>query len=229
MKADALNILVIGAGRMGVAVSQAAASRGHVVHGPWGRQDLEVAVWPAVDVAIEFTAPGSALAVMDACRKAGVPLVSGTTGWDDHRSAVEAAAVAAGHPMLWAPNFSVGIYLFRKALRQVQDTLDGHGFTPSIHEVHHTGKRDAPSGTALALQSDLLDAGATTVAVSAGRLAGVPGTHSVHWAGAVDRISLEHAAKDRSGFALGAVQAAEWLVRHGMAADKMFGMEDVWG
>lgn len=229
MNTGALDLLVIGAGRMGMAVGEAAVARGHVVHGPWGRSELELASWPDVDVAIEFTAPGSALSVFAVCRDAGIPLVSGTTGWDDQRSSVEAAAVAAGHPLLWAPNFSVGIHLFRKALRQVQLTLDGHGFTPSIHEVHHTGKRDAPSGTALALQTDLEGGGSGHVEVTASRLAGVPGTHSIHWEGAADRISLEHAAKDRSGFAMGAVLAAEWLVRNGMTAHKMFGMEDVWG
>ena len=131
--------------------------------------------------------------------------------------------------MVWAPNFSVGVHLFRKAMRQVQQALEGHGFEPSITETHHTGKVDAPSGTALALAGDLKAERNEEIPVHAIRLPGVPGTHRIDWDGGVDRISLEHSAKDRTGFALGAVRAAEWLLEQPGPFTKIFTLDDVWG
>ena len=224
-----LRILVIGRGRMGQSVQSVAAARGHVVVGPWGREDLQASEWPEVDVAIDFTAPDAALAVFKACRERGIPLVSGTTGWLEHRAEVEAAVSEAGHAMLWAPNFSVGLHLFRQALAGVQQVLSTPEFTVAVEETHHTGKVDAPSGTALALAADLAAGGAAEVPITAHRLPGVPGTHEVTWQNGVDRISLTHAAQNRSGFATGAVQCAEWLVVQAPPFDKIHSMNDVWG
>ena len=224
-----LRILILGRGRMGQSVQSAALSRGHEVVGPWGREDMSASDWPEVDVAIDFTAPDAALGVFQACRERGIPLVSGTTGWLDHREEVELAVARAGHAMLWAPNFSVGIHLFRRALAQVQQALSDQDFAVHVGEVHHTGKIDAPSGTALALASDLEAGGVQDVPVEAQRLPGVPGTHEVVWQNGVDRIALTHAAKNRSGFANGAVRCAEWLVVQSPPFDKIHSMNDVWG
>lgn len=224
-----LRILIIGRGRMGEAVRLVAEGRGHHVAGVWGRDDFNQQQWPDVDVAIDFTLPGSAVAVMKACREAGIPLVSGTTGWESDWKEVEAATATANHPFLWSPNFSVGVHLFRKAMAHVQQALSDQPFSLSIHEVHHTGKRDAPSGTALSLSDQLREGGADAVSVTASRLPGVPGTHAVRWASPLDRITLEHAALSRDGFASGAVMAAEWLVNHPGPFGKILSMEDVWG
>ena len=223
-----LNILILGAGRMGTAVAKEAEHRGHSVAGLWGRLEMGQDVWPKADVAVEFTLPESAPAVFSACRNRRIPLVSGTTGWRNEFDAVQSAVCEAEHPMVWSPNFSVGVHLFRKALRQVSKTLDGNGFESRISETHHIGKVDAPSGTALALAKDI-GAGQRDVPIEAIRLPGVPGTHRAIWEGAVDVISIEHAAKDRSGFARGAVLAAEWLAMHEGPFTKIFGMDDVWG
>ena len=224
-----LTILVIGRGRMGQSVREAAEERGHSVVACWGRKELAKGVWPKADVAIDFTLPESALTVFEACRKQDLPLVSGTTGWEAHRDAVESAVRASGHRFLWSPNFSVGIHLFRKALAAVESQLRGHGFSVRIDEIHHVGKKDAPSGTALALASDLKEAGREGIPVGATRLPGVPGTHRVTWDAGMDQIQLEHSAKNRSGFALGAVQSAEWLVSHAGPCNNILGMDDVWG
>lgn len=225
----AMKILVLGKGRMGHAVKAAAEDRGHTVMGLWGREALAAGDWPEADVAIDFTLPESAVSVYAACRDRGLPLVSGTTGWLDAYDAVEEAVRDAGHPMVWAPNFSVGVHLFRKAMRQVEKALEGHGFEPSITETHHTGKVDAPSGTALALARDLKAGQNEEIPVHAVRLPGVPGTHRIDWDSGVDRISLEHSAKDRTGFALGAVRAAEWLLEQPGPFTKIFTLDDVWG
>jgi 4-hydroxy-tetrahydrodipicolinate reductase len=224
-----LKILVMGRGRMGHAVKAVAEDRGHTVVDLWGREALAAGKWPEVDVAIDFTLPESAVEVFSACRHRGLPLVSGTTGWLEDFDTVEVAVREAGHPMVWAPNFSVGVHLFRKAMRQLEQMLEGHGFQPSITETHHTGKVDAPSGTALALACDLKAGQNEEVPVHAVRLPGVPGTHRIDWDGAVDRISLEHSAKDRTGFALGAVRAAEWLLDQPGPFTKIFSLDDVWG
>lgn len=224
-----MKILVLGKGRMGHAVKAAAEGRGHTVVDLWGREALAAGDWPEADVAIDFTLPESAVSVYAACRNRGLPLVSGTTGWLDAFDVVEDAVKDAGHPMVWAPNFSVGVHLFRKAMRQVEQALEGHGFEPSITETHHTGKVDAPSGTALALAGDLKAGRNEEIPVHAVRLPGVPGTHRIDWDGGVDRISLEHSAKDRTGFALGAVRAAEWLLEQPGPFTKIFTLDDVWG
>lgn len=224
-----LKILILGRGRMGRAVEACALDRGHTVVGVWGRQELAGGDWPEADVAIDFTLPESAPEVFAACREQGLLLVSGTTGWADQFDAVQTASREAGHGAVWAPNFSVGVHLFRKALAQVAETVKGHDFAARMTETHHTGKVDAPSGTALAIAEDVHRLTGDRPPVEALRMAGVPGTHRVTWEGQVDLISIEHAAKDRSGFARGAVMAAEWLVRHQGPFAKIFSMEDVWG
>lgn len=224
-----LKILVFGRGRMGRAVEACAQERGHTVVGVWGREELGEGNWPEANVAIDFTLPESAPQVFAACRERDLLLVSGTTGWADHFDAVQAATQEAGHGAVWAPNFSVGVHLFRKALGQVTETMIGHGFEVKVTETHHTGKIDAPSGTALAIADDVQASTGDLPQIDAIRMPGVPGTHRVTWEGPVDLISIEHAARDRSGFARGAVMAAEWLTRHPGPFTKIFSMEDVWG
>jgi len=226
----AMRVLVIGTGRMGAAVAVAAEEAGHEVVALMGRREVAEAKWPAADVAIEFTLPESALSVIEGCWQRGIPVVSGTTGWEAQHSAAEARVAEGGHALLWAPNFSVGVHLFRKALRSVAQVMeDRSGFAASIHEVHHTGKQDAPSGTAKALGLDLAAQGITDVPITAQRLAGVPGTHTVEWRSEIDSIVLTHNALNRKGFAVGAVRAAEWLAQSPRPCDRIFGMKDVWG
>ena len=215
---------------MGAAVRAAALARGHQVVAVMGRAETALQEWPEADVAVEFTAPSSVVSVIQDCRERNIPLVSGTTGWDEHRPAVQAATVKSGHPLVWAPNFSKGVYLFRKALHTVAGVMKGHPeFEPSVHEVHHTGKLDAPSGTAHAILGDLNAQGWNEVPVTAQRLAGVPGTHQVEWRSEIDSIQWVHHARNRSGFAQGAIEAAEWLIQCNGPCDKIFGMNDVWG
>ena len=225
-----LRILIIGPGRMGEAVKAVAQRAGHEVVGTWGRTELAEGHWPAADVAIEFTAPESAVSVMAACRARQMPLVSGTTGWEEHWEEVADAVASSGHRLLWAPNFSKGVYLFRKALGAVMSGMEGHAeFSVAVHEIHHTGKRDAPSGTAKAVARDIEERGGAQVPVTAQRIAGVPGTHTVTWRSEIDSIELTHSAMSRTGFASGAVAAAEWLVHQPANGHKIFGMDDVWG
>jgi 4-hydroxy-tetrahydrodipicolinate reductase len=202
-------------------------------------------------VAIEFSTPEQALANMRICMEHGVPCVVGTTGWYDRLNAVKALVEDKKGSLLWASNFSLGVNLFFRMNRMLAGLMDKQeGYHVHIDEVHHIHKKDAPSGTAITLARDidlktarysgfeLQDAsgGAQEAAkkqeatgtplpvpIRAERLDEVPGKHAVSWTSANDRIVINHEAFDRSGFALGAVIAAEWLCgRKGM-----FTMDDL--
>ncbi len=187
------------------------------------------------DVAIEFTAPAAAADNALACIAAGVPVVVGTTGWYDRLPQVEAAVQAGDGALLWAPNFSAGVVLFRALLRRAGELFAGAGFDARIVETHHAAKKDAPSGTALSLgrafggaagpeDAGAEGAGAETEITSI-RVGHVPGTHELLLDGPFEQIRLVHEARDRRVFADGALRAAAWLQgRRGV-----FTMNDVLG
>ena len=195
-----------------------------------------------VEVAIEFTRPESAVANLKGCISAGVPVVSGTTGWLDRYEEVKAFCEAKQSAFLYASNFSVGVNIFFELNRQLAQMMKMHeNYEPSLHEIHHTQKLDAPSGTGITLANDLMeiitrkkkwvnDSTANTkntaeLALTSERIDKVPGTHIVTYASAVDTIAIQHTAHSRIGFASGAVVAAEWLV----GKKGVFSMRDVLG
>jgi 4-hydroxy-tetrahydrodipicolinate reductase len=219
-------LALIGMGRMGRVVRQLADARGwrivaerRAADGPIAPGDLDGA-----DVAIEFTEPGSAVANIMGCLDARCPVVCGTTGWDDQLPAVVRAAARTGGAVLHDANFSIGAHLFRAvAASAVRAVRAVGGYETAIIEVHHSGKRDAPSGTARRL-ADAIGDGAP-VPISSVRVGSVPGTHTVICDGAFDTLQLEHVVRDRRVFADGALVAAAWLVgRQGV-----FTMDDVVG
>lgn len=192
------------------------------------------------DVAIEFSRPEAAFDNVMLCLKAGVPVVSGTTGWLDAMPGAEAFCRKNEGAMLWASNFSVGVNLFfalnRYLARLMNERIE---YAPALTEIHHVHKLDAPSGTALTLIKDIIAQVERTtgwalapapprpseIPVAAIREGEVPGTHVVRWNSLVDEISIEHRAHSRAGFASGAILAAKWLAgRKGV-----FGMNDVLG
>jgi 4-hydroxy-tetrahydrodipicolinate reductase len=194
------------------------------------------------DVVIEFTRPEAALTNVMELLEQGVAVVSGTTGWKDSLPRAEAFCRERGGSLLWAPNFSPGVNLFLAIAAYAAQRLGaGQTYRPSITETHHTGKLDAPSGTAIALAAEVLPAFASLKGWSGGqyggntpvdtlpihslREPGVPGTHALEFAGADDSLTLVHTAHSREGFARGALIAAHWLPgRKGV-----FSMRDVLG
>ncbi|ANM28760.1 hypothetical protein ABI59_02745 [Acidobacteria bacterium Mor1] len=219
---------LVGYGKMGRAIETILLERGHTVAGRLERGEALEIDPAAVDVAFEFTEPSQSEANVEALVRAGLRVVCGTTGWSPGRGlrqSVERAGVGA----VIAPNFSLGMNLFYRVLDSAMDVLGGiELYDPYIHEMHHRGKKDAPSGTAHELARRVAarhgggaeahpGAAATGLPagsfhVSATRAGYEPGTHTVGFDGEHDHITLTHQARSRSVFALGAVLAGEWIL-----------------
>ena len=212
-------LAVIGHGRMGRAIEELAAAHGWMVaavidaganHDGAG---ITARSLGNADAAIEFTTGGAAPANVRACVRAGCPVVSGTTGWDAERPRVEEDVLAGNGAMLWSPNFAIGVNLFWQ-VAELAARLAGRAksFDAHIVEMHHAAKRDAPSGTALALQRLASTAFGSDIPVSSVRVGAVPGTHELLLDAAFEQIRVVHEARDRRVFAQGALLAARWLV-----------------
>ena len=213
-----MRIVIVGAGKMGRAVAALAAERGHVVslveraENPDGtgltRSRLE-----GSDVAVEFTRPDAAPANVIALVEAGLPVVCGTTGWQAELPKVEAFVYRQGGALLHGANFSVGVHLFLRAARQLAQGLAGRPeFDAFILEEHHRAKRDAPSGTARLLRERVTEVDRSReYPITSIRAGATPGTHVLAYDGPDERIELSHTARNRRGFAAGALAAAEWL------------------
>lgn len=209
-----MRIAIVGYGRMGHAVEVAAVQRGHDIAATLDVGDpLTLERLGSPDVAIEFTAPTAAAGNIARLIEAGLPVVSGTTGWHAELPRVAELVKARSGALLHATNFSVGVQLFIRAAADLARRLAGHPeFDGFIVEEHHARKLDAPSGTALTLRQSVTEADATRpYPVTSVRAGSIPGIHRLGYDGPHDTISLEHVARSRDGFAAGAVAAAEWL------------------
>jgi 4-hydroxy-tetrahydrodipicolinate reductase len=235
-----MNILLLGYGKMGKAIEEIAQARGHqIVHRINIDNVHELAqVDPGrVDAAIEFSQPEAAAANLFYCFDHRIPVVCGTTGWLERRTEVEAYCMQKGGAFFYASNYSLGVNLFfhlNKVLARIMNQYPDYEIT--LEETHHTEKKDAPSGTALSLAADVLNQvarktnwvnndpkNASELPILSHRVAGVAGTHVVRYDSPVDSIEIKHTAHGRTGFATGAVTAAEWLV----GKQGVFGMEDL--
>ena len=226
-----VRVAIIGDGRMGRAVAALAPERGFEVvaligiEGNAHGSGITRERLAAAEVAIEFTEPAAAADNALACIAAGVPVVVGTTGWYDRLPQVEAATLAGNGALLWAPNFSAGVVLFRTLLERAGALFAGTGFAARIVETHHAAKKDAPSGTAIALGEAFGAGSGRDPEITSIRVGHVPGTHELVLDGPFEQIRLAHEARDRRVFADGALRAASWLRgRRGV-----FTMNDVLG
>jgi 4-hydroxy-tetrahydrodipicolinate reductase len=226
----ALNIALLGYGKMGQAIEAEALARGHIVVARIRSTDA----WDfgKADVVIEFTQPDAAVANLHRLAGLGTPVVCGTTGWFEELPAVEESFTNASNRLVYASNFSLGVQLALKANEELARLMATYReqYRPSIEEVHHKAKMDAPSGTAISFAEGLLphypqlsgwsldgqEPGA--LPVFARREDPVPGTHTVRYESDIDRIELVHTAHNRRGFALGAVLAAERINELGPGA-----------
>ena len=239
-----MKIALIGYGKMGKQIESIARSRGHEIVSIIdldNQQDFNSEAFRSADVAIEFTNPQAAYGNYLRAFEAGVKVVSGSTGWlKDHGDDVRRLCTEEGKTLFWASNFSLGVAIFsavNKYLARIMNQFPEYDVT--MEETHHVHKLDAPSGTAITLTEGILDnlgrktrwvkgtllapdgtlSGSTQCApeelpISSIRRDEVPGIHSIRYDSDADSITITHDAKNRSGFALGAVLAAEYTAQH---------------
>ncbi|WP_339755437.1 4-hydroxy-tetrahydrodipicolinate reductase [uncultured Winogradskyella sp.] len=229
-----MNIALLGYGRMGKSIETIALQRNHSItlKASGTNSDYD---FLNTEVAIDFSIPAVAVSNIKKALDAGVPVISGTTGWLDQYEDVLEYCKSKGGTFLYASNFSLGVNLFfeiNKRLSQLMAKVDG--YNAEIEEIHHTQKLDAPSGTAITLAEQIVkntnyknwtldQPKSDEIYIDAKRIENVSGTHKITYNSEIDSISIKHTAHSRKGFAMGAVIAAEWIKNK----KGVFSMKDV--
>jgi len=210
-------VAILGDGKMGGLLASLAPSAGCTVVAQLGREAASGTLTRELlgdpEVVVEFTMPGEAARLVRECATLGVPVVSGTTGWDDERHLVETFVRNSNGAMLWAPNFALGVHLFSKVVAEAARLFARAeaGFDAHLVETHHKQKLDAPSGTARLLAETAERARGKQVPVTSIRTGHVPGTHAMVFDAPFEQVRLVHEARDRRVFASGALAAARWI------------------
>ena len=237
-----MKIALIGYGKMGHAIEEIAVNKGHEIVlkiNIDNVEDLTLQNLQKADVAIEFTGPESAVENLLACFDAGVPVVSGSTGWLSKWEEIKNACNVKQAALLYSSNFSIGVNLFFELNTYLSKLMkDYDEYDVKMEEIHHTQKKDAPSGTAITLAEQILQnigrkkswinqhrSAESELEIVSERIDPAPGTHKVKYTSTIDDIEIIHTAHNRIGFAGGAVKAAEFL--HGKKG--IFSMKDVLG
>jgi 4-hydroxy-tetrahydrodipicolinate reductase len=223
-----MNFLLLGRGKTGSLVAEVARQRGHQIETLCSADNPKASALTAanlapIDLVIDFTTPHAVLENITACSHARKNIVVGTTGWYGELTRIRQMVERSGNGLLYAANFSIGVNLFFDIARTSSAALR-HQYRGQIFERHHTHKKDAPSGTAAALQRIVKDASGTELEITSFREGDVVGMHELVFDSPVDTIYLCHDAKSRRGFAEGAVRAAEWL----QGKSGFFDFRDVW-
>jgi 4-hydroxy-tetrahydrodipicolinate reductase len=223
-----MNILILGRGKTGSLVAEVARERRHRVRAVGAADNASCAALSPdklhdVDVLIDFSTPHAVTDNIHACVRAGKNIVVGTTGWYSELAHVRREIEAHGTGLLYAANFSVGVNLFFEIARTTAEALR-HDYHGQIFERHHVHKKDAPSGTAVAIQTVIREASGQELEITSFREGEVVGMHEVILESPNDTLYICHDAKSRRGFAEGAVLAAEWL----LGKKGFFDFKDVW-
>lgn len=208
-----MKLAIIGYGKLGKAIGQAWEKAGGEIvaqissSDSWNANDLNA------DIAVECTTPSSAVKNLTKCIEAGLPVVTGTTGWLDDIQIIEDLAKSKKTCVFYATNFSIGVHLTNKMASQMTQLLKTFDeYSPMITESHHIHKLDKPSGTAITLSEVVKKAGEIeNINIDSIREGKIIGTHELIWESEIDQISLKHHAKSRQGFANGAVKSLFWL------------------
>lgn len=231
-----MNIVLVGYGRMGKAVEEAARQRGHfitakvdpVADDPQVSKELTPAILKQADAVIEFALPQGIESNTRLYAECGTPAVIGTTGWENRRDEIASLVNGKRGAVMWGNNFSIGAHLLFKLTAEAASLIENlTDYDIMIHEIHHKMKKDSPSGTALTLAEKILQNNGRKTVIQTGTLnrairpeelhvvgirgGSVPGVHTVTVDGPHDTIELTHTARSRCGFATGSVMAAEWL------------------
>jgi len=223
-----MKIVLIGYGKMGKEIERISLERGHQIVAKIdvdNQADLAALSSAEVDVAIEFSNPASAYANILTCINKQIPVVCGTTGWLEKKAEIEALTKEKQSTFFYASNYSIGVNLFFRLNKMLAQLMSPHKeYDIYTNEIHHTEKKDSPSGTAITIAEGIIEvndskdkwvnneiAAANEVAIWSQRESVIPGTHTVKYISKVDQIEITHEAFSREGFALGAVIAAEWI------------------
>ncbi len=237
-----MKIALIGYGKMGKAIESIAVNKGHEIVlkiDIQNNQDFTEAAIQKADVAIEFTGPHSAFENVKKCVTWGVPVVSGSTGWLHQWDEIKNLCEAKSGTLIYSSNYSIGVNLFFELNKQLAQLMEPYNsYDVSMTEVHHTEKKDAPSGTAISLAEQILanlgrknkwvnaaSANSNELVIQSERIDPAPGTHIVKYSSEIDDIEIIHTAHTRIGFASGAVLAAEFAFEK----KGIFTMKDVLG
>ena len=214
-----MNLAIVGYGKMGRLVEQLAPGYGFAVPLRLDIEDnrdgsgITRERFRGIDVAVEFSTPAAAIVNIERLAAAGVNTVVGTTGWSEHASRARAAVEKAGTALVWSPNFSIGVNVFMHLVAEASRRFAPYQeYGAWAWEIHHATKKDAPSGTLLKLVEDMKKADPRrAVDVSSSRAGAHPGAHEIGFDSAADTITLRHTARNREGFARGALEAARWV------------------
>jgi len=235
-----MKIALIGYGKMGKAIEEIGLGKGHKfplkINGE-NLQDFTNENLADIDVAIEFTTPDTAFSNLKKLFENKIPTVCGTTAWLDKKAEAENICKQNNTAFLYASNFSVGVNIFFEINKQLAQIMNDYpAYNPSLEEIHHTAKLDAPSGTAVTLAEGLLEklnrktnwanketTEAETLSIISKREDPAPGTHSISYDSSIDSIEIKHTAHSRKGFASGALLAAEFVA----GKQGIFSMKDV--
>ncbi len=237
-----MKIALIGYGKMGKAIEQIALTKGHEIVLKIdinNAADFNAENIAKADVAIEFTGPHSAFANVMKCLDLGIPVVCGSTGWLEKWDIVKERSEQSGGALVYASNYSIGVNLFFELNKYLAALMESHSeYNVLMEEIHHTEKKDAPSGTAITLAEQVLAAisrkknwvndttnATEELSIISKRIDPAPGTHTIKYTSSVDDIEITHTAHNRIGFAGGAVLAAEFL----KGKKGIYNMKDVLG
>jgi len=203
-------LLIVGYGKMGRMVEQMGLDQGFEIA---GRVDQDRPEWTDADVAVDFSTADALAGNFEQYTRLRLPVVIGTTGWGDQLERLRAEADRAGIGVVASANFSIGVNIFQLVVAEAARLMQAQEqYGAWIHEAHHSAKRDAPSGTALLLRDAMAGAGySRPIDVSSTRAGTIPGVHTIGFDAASDTIELTHTARDRRGFAGGALVAARWI------------------
>jgi 4-hydroxy-tetrahydrodipicolinate reductase len=207
-----MKIAILGNGRMGKRISELATERGHAIvvisssEKPTHTLDISSA-----DIAIDFSTPTTAFNNIKHAIESGIPVISGTTGWLDKLSAIEELCISKSGAFLYASNFSLGMNILFELNKKLAKMMKNQNYKNTIHEIHHKQKLDSPSGTAITLENDIKDISGNNTDIKSDRIDGIAGTHTIIYSCSEDEIEIKHTAKNRDGFAMGAILAAEWI------------------
>jgi 4-hydroxy-tetrahydrodipicolinate reductase len=235
-----MRIALIGYGKMGKTIERIAIERGHTISAiidVHNKEDIKKLNGSIADVAIEFSQPESAFDNISHCLENNLPIVSGTTGWLKKKPVLDEICRQNNGSFFYASNYSIGVNIFfhlNKILAGLMKKFPNYGI--SMEEIHHTEKKDAPSGTAITLAEGLMSQNSTKtkwvnaptenadeIEIVSKRIDQVAGTHTVFYDSPIDTIEIKHTAHNREGFAQGAVMAAEWTAKN----RGVFGMNDL--